>query len=112
MDMNEVKFCGSRRNQSIHTDIFIHGIFIKIISDYQWSNLDASWIFAIHYLLATSCIVKHQRSNFKNDQQTTSLQINILLKTEHTMRDDIRLVNILIWLNGQRWMKGYLTGYC
>jgi hypothetical protein len=49
------------------------------------------------YTLSASDILYSDTSEvkFSNDQQTTSLQINISFKTEHTLRAVVRLYNII-----------------
>lgn len=78
--------------ESVGTHTYFHAW--NIHQDYFRLSVEQSrcWIFTIHYHLTTSCIVTLRRSNFESDQQTTSLQINILLKTEHKLRAVVCLI--------------------
>jgi len=70
----------------------------KINPDYFRLSVEQSrCLLDLCYALSSSDILYSDTSEvkFSNDQQTTSLQINILLKPEHTLRAVVRLYNII-----------------
>ena len=70
----------------------------KISPDYFRLSVEQSrCLLDLCYTLSSSDILYSDTSEvkFSNDQQTTSLQINISFKTEHTLRAVVRLYNII-----------------